>query len=310
MGKVIIGIHGLSNKPPKQELTDGWRAALDEGMLKNTGTQPDFTFKMVYWADLLHKHPQHRDPNYDFDALYNYEPYLPAETKLETYSASLFDRVRIGGSAVLGSAFDVAKNGLGITRVADWVLERTLKDLDYYYSEDRLIPDRNTPPTRRPARDVIIEELRNALEEHSGDEIMLLSHSMGTIIAFDALHAMAMDNPDFELPHFITMGAPLGLPHLKTQIIEEAGPEKARDALKTPPNVTKSWVNYWDRGDAVALDGHLSDDFERNANGVKVVDDLVSNSYVNERGDKNVHKSYGYLRTPELSSKIEEFLDG
>ena len=72
--------------------------------------------------------------------------------------------------------------------------------------------------------------------------------------------------------------------------------------------VTERWVNYADRRDPVTIDTHLRDDFGENDLHVRVEDDLVINDYVSPKGDRNSHKSYGYLRTPELSEHIRDFL--
>jgi hypothetical protein len=51
-----------------------------------------------------------------------------------------------------------------------------------------------------------------------------------------------------------------------------------------------------------------------NKNGVKVKDDRVLNGYqIMKPGGKieeNHHKSYGYLRTPEISRHINAFFEG
>ena len=63
--------------------------------------------------------------------------------------------------------------------------------------------------------------------------------------------------------------------------------------------------------DPVALDVHLWDDYAKNAGNIRVEDDLVLNDYPkNAKGDINHHKSYGYLRTPEVSKHIRDFLAG
>lgn len=47
--RVIIGIHGLANKPPADEKTRWWKAAIAEGLARNEGlTDPDFLFEFVY----------------------------------------------------------------------------------------------------------------------------------------------------------------------------------------------------------------------------------------------------------------------
>ena len=107
---------------------------------------------------------------------------------------------------------------------------------------------------------------------------------------------------------FVTIGSPLGMPHVKANIHGERS--YADSPVRTPTVVTEGWVNYADRGDPVAVDTHLRDDFTSNSVGVRVQDDLVVNDYVSPIGDKNSHKSYGYLRTPEISRLIKQFLGG
>ncbi len=80
--------------------------------------------------------------------------------------------------------------------------------------------------------------------------------------------------------------------------------------IRTPSIVTGRWVNYADRKDPVCADVHLDDEFSANGRGVQVKDDIVLNDY-HRPGDpkkRNHHKSYGYLRTPELSKQVMAFL--
>ena len=53
----------------------------------------------------------------------------------------------------------------------------------------------------------------------------------------------------------------------------------------------------------MAIDEKLAGDYDPNDSGVQVKDDLVSNDW----GGIN-HKSYGYLRTPEVSRIIKNFI--
>jgi hypothetical protein len=69
-GGVIIGIHGLANKPPVDEKTRWWKSAIAEGLTRNVGlAAPDFAFEFVYWADLRYEAPLPVDGNR--------EPYRP-----------------------------------------------------------------------------------------------------------------------------------------------------------------------------------------------------------------------------------------
>lgn len=93
------------------------------------------------------------------------------------------------------------------------------------------------------------------------------------------------------------------------KIIEERDYDgKGRERLRAPSVVSGSWVNYADRKDPVALDTHLRDDYGPNAKKIQVKDDLVANGYLSPSDEPNHHKSYGYLRTPELSEHIRDFL--
>lgn len=311
MAKVIVGIHGLANKPKKTELTAFWKQSIEEGLKKNCRIkEPQFTLKMVYWADLLYKQQQHNDPLFDFDKLYNTEPYTAGPKKLETYNEGFVDWARSKSGSAVGAAVDYFKERFGVENLANWVLEKTLKDLDFYYDEKRKIGDRSKPKKKALARKVLQDELRNALLPLKGKEIMLIAHSMGTIIGYDVLRDIGREDPTFELAHFVTIGSPLGLPFVKGKIIDEraySGAEHER--VRTPTIVGKTWMNYADRRDPVAIDSHLRDDFGPNDRGVRVVDDLVSNSYVGLSGKPNYHKSYGYLRAPELSEHIARFLE-
>jgi hypothetical protein len=51
------------------------------------------------------------------------------------------------------------------------------------------------------------------------------------------------------------------------------------------------------------MDAHLAGDFEANGRGILVEDDLVANDWGGIH-----HKSYGYLRTPEVSKVIRNFI--
>lgn len=305
MAKVIVGIHGLANKPKPEILKNWWEASIREGLNVNNNIESaDFEFYMIHWADLLYKYSLHDDEGFSFDKLYNDEPYVKAvEDALKPYDEGFLSKVRAGVFDILGDAADALKEHAGMGSFADFLIGRLLKDLDFYY-ENRKIQDRAGALGK--TQDVLRQELLNALIPLKGRSIMLISHSMGSIIAYDALLKLGEDVPDYELSHFVTIGSPLGLPHVKAKIIKEQGVDK----LQTPPVVTKSWKNFADKKDPVAADVFLKGDYAANAAKIEVVDDLVANDYIAPNKKKhNHHKSYGYLRTPEMSAHVADFLD-
>ncbi len=306
MAKTIVGIHGLANKSSYDSLTDWWKRSLCEGLEKNCDMQaPDFRFRMVYWADLLYKTRLHEDEAFSFDALYNGEPYImAAEGALHEYDESWLDSLwaRILGTA--GSVIDALRQHFNIDTFTAWALGKLLKDLEFYYDANRRIKNRSDQ--LEPASSVLRKELQTVLEEEKEHEILLISHSMGSIIAYDVLRDLGKSPTGVIVPFFVTIGSPLGLPYVKWQIKQQRDYDPK---VRTPSIVTESWINFADKDDKVAIDSHLHDDYGENRHSVRVHDDLVQNDYHGKDGKANPHKSYGYLRTPELSRHVKRFLD-
>ena len=314
MAKIIIGIHGLANKPAKSTLENWWKQSIAEGLKINCEYNKEFNFKMVYWADVLYMHPQHTEAEYYFDHLYNKEPYVAAKPgSLKEHKDSFFDSLVTGALGLGGTALDKLGNIQVLRSLTDRLLEKVVRDLAFYYDKTQELT--NSQGKKLPAHKVLQHILRDALRKHPNDEIMVISHSMGTIISYDTLRDMGQsDIPQdkaISIPRFVTIGSPLGITKVKEHIEVQRNYDK-KNPLRTPTIVTSSWLNYADRKDLVAVDASLADDYKENKHGIRVQDDLISNDYISEAKDahRNPHKSYGYLRTPELSNHVMEFLDG
>lgn len=295
--RIVIGVHGLANKPPndppeRRHETD-WRRAIAEGLRRNEGlalSPGDLPFALVYWADWRIGVDAGWKP---IPPEEDREPYAPApgEGKLPTYGESWHDVLRAEGRALAARPLDWFKQTFGIDAAADAFLSRRLPDLGLYYADrDKCL--------------LLRGRLKDALLAHKGRRIMLVAHSMGTIVAYDVLRDLERAEPGLAVEHLVTLGAPLGLPHVLYKILDEHG-----DA-RTPANVRR-WSNLADRHDPVAADTNLSNDFKPSGSGVAVEDDLVLNGYESPRtGRPDHHKIYGYLRAPEFSARLAAFLRG
>lgn len=276
MGNIIIGIHGLSNKPEADKLEDWWSKSMLEGLEKNIGIKisPDeFNFNSVYWADVMYSSPD-EEP----------DTYRPANASdLKFYEENWLDEVRDKANDITGDVIDGIKKLFGMDRIAERVLDKKLKDLHRYYKDEDIKNE-----LRKRLKDIIIE--------NKDKRIMLVAHSMGSIIAYDVLRLLGKIDKSIVIDHFVTIGSPLGIPHVKYRIAEE-------NSLVRTPSVVKKWSNLADRRDPVAIDTHLSDDYKANDTGVRVQDDLVLNDWSGIH-----HKSYGYLRTPEFSNILKYFV--
>ena len=289
MSSIIIGIHGLANKPEKGMLEDGWESSIKEGLDKNEGiNNSEINFSSVYWADILYKYP-------DSDA----KLYVDSSSKCKTNSIyfeffkRIWEEFRYYSSRskteTLGKLIDFiyAKfpKDSYIFNVHNLFLINKYKELYFYYESHTI-------------RNIVRKKLENKLLENSDKKIMLISHSMGTIIAYDVLKYISKKHPKLKIEHFVTLGSPLGLPYVKYRAKVSAD----YSLFNTPHNVSQ-WSNFSDKSDIVAFDTYLADDYEKNDNGILVKDCLVENNWCG-----SYHKSYGYLRTPEVSRVIKEFI--
>lgn len=296
MNKIIVGIHGLSNKPSEETLKMWWLQAMNDG-LKKLDHRPitKEEFKLAYWADLVYETP---DPNP--------EPYTdpttdqpdPDPNKIISIARNLF-------SDVVGSALDIAK-GLSDSQKIDLIKnkfrEKVVKDLSRYYD------DRDTiefgPQKGMQTRKAIRAVLLKILADHEGKEIFLIGHSMGSIIAYDVLRDL--ENSGIKVQQFVTIGSPLGLSTVKEKIKQE---RRGKNEPFIPKNVINSWGNLGDPKDLVSADLTLKGEYH-DSGGCQVKDLFVQNGYrykKNGEWEHNHHKSYGYLRTPALATHLKAF---
>jgi hypothetical protein len=156
------------------------------------------------------------------------------------------------------------------------------------------------------ARDIIRQRTARLIQKYEGDDILIIGHSMGSIIAYDVLNFTI---PQSKVDTLVTIGSPLGLPVIRAKIAAERNLKiKVYKKLRTPPCIHRNWYNFSDLEDKIALVYDLSKKFDRNKNGVKVKNMIVDNDY-EMNGHRNPHKSFGYLRTPELAHVVNAFLE-
>jgi pimeloyl-ACP methyl ester carboxylesterase len=277
---IVIGIHGLKNKPAKYLLARWWAMSLAEGLQRNHGLTASPTFELVYWADVQYPAPT---PEAEFD-----NPYIKADGQgpLRRYNGSALDTVRAIAGKWGGRTIDKGKDLIGLSEQVDRLLGIAFDDLRDYYAK----PD---------VRNLMRARLATVLQQHQDKRVCLIAHSMGSIIAYDVLRTLEQQPPAID--HFVTIGSPLGLP-IVTQHI------RGEFSKTSIPRQVKQWTNLADPGDKVALDCSLADEYQSFPGAVGVQDVLVYNGYVDRLGKIDRHNGYGYLRTPELADVVRAFL--
>lgn len=300
MAKVIIGIHGLGNKPTKKLLHKWWKQSMLEG-LDNTNQKFKLPkFELVYWADLLHKNPLDENITDKNHPLYFKEKYIkgnkvkakvkhPIRKKILDWFDEAADKILLNDDMTVNYSY-----------ITNKLIHNYFKDLEAYYENGEI----NIHGNNYHARDQIRNRLIKTLKKYESDDVFLIAHSMGTIIAFDVL---TFHLPKFKINTFATIGSPLGFPFVRSKIAQEKEVIlNDNHKLRTPEGV-ENWCNFSDLEDDVAISYSLKNDFNENKFGVKAVDFIVNNDYEIDN-EENHHKSFGYLRAPEFSNVLLEFI--
>ncbi len=301
MSKIVIGIHGLGNHPSQRILTRWWKQSIREGLRSVGYFHPFLRFELAYWADTMH--PQPLDPRIRDHAhpLFLNEPYTKGFVFKHGKPHSLQKKLRDQVKKRLDRALMKEDKSLKLSTVADLILRKYFHDLQLYCSPEAACPEHPELLIRDSIRNRVAEVIR----KHQNREILLIAHSMGSIIAYDILTLTA---PELSVDVLVTVGSPLGLPVVVSKLYSERKKIFQRtEKVKTPQGVLSAWYNLSDLHDRVAIDCQLAGDYEKNGRGVEVADRIVYNNYEFE-GKRNPHKSYGYLRTPEMAEIVDAFL--
>ncbi len=298
MSRIIIGIHGLGNKPPAPLLASWWRKAIHEGLGRIGRPHPFLKFELVYWADHIYPEPLDYNISDPEDPLYIPDPYLPAGDLKDPKPPGLRKRLVEYLEKQINRIFLSDDHVIDVSGITDMIIDHFFKDLHVYFTTE-YARGKITPGAARKA---IQRSLLDTLAKHRGKKILLLAHSMGSIIAFDVLSQPGINT---RIDTFVTVGSPLGIPAIKQKLLVET---KRSEKLQTPEAITRNWFNFSDLEDRVAFDYDLSDDFIPNSHGVASINREVYNDYfLND--ERNPHKSYGYLRAAPVSESIAEFLE-
>lgn len=295
--KIIIGIHGLKNKPPKKYLAKWWKEAIINGFKQNGYKIKKFKFRFVYWADLNYKTPEepvqpeigNNDSTWAFSK----------ENEISEVGEKIRKQLRKTIEFGLDMLFLKGDKIMGLDKIADRTIRKKFADLDAYYRGQCI-----TKPGIA-AKKACRKRLLKMLKKYKNCEIMLLAHSMGSIIAYDTLMEFGSK---VNISQLVTIGSPLGLPVIIKKILAEQGKNlRGKELPAIPEAIEQSWDNLSDLDDKIALIYNLKKEFAPSSKEVEIFDTVVRNKYSFE-GKSNPHKIYGYLQTPEFSEIAYRFL--
>lgn len=307
----ITFIHGIANKPESKELLRRWKAALSAANIP-LDIDSEATSSMVYWADVLYAQALSDD---EYESAISEESIegVVGESTFIPY-ASFDDEAKWISmmSEKLGMDFDFS-DGVGDVAdapadtmareleriplpsfIKDAFLKKFLRDVHHYLFNSASTP---RPGETFKVQDEIRSRFITALElgaSKPGPHIVI-SHSMGTVIAYDCLKRV---NDCPKIDALVTIGSPLGI----DEIQDKLKPEWSKSDGFPSAKLSAAWQNFYDPLDVVSrLDPKISNDYKKQNN--KIVNDVSQSNDGVWRHD--IEK---YLQGREVSSAISKLL--
>jgi hypothetical protein len=141
----------------------------------------------------------------------------------------------------------------------------------------------------------------------AGARVLLLGHSLGSVIAYDTLWELSHEGRAERVDLFVTMGSPLATRFIRRRMRGAglAGP------LAYPRSIRR-WVNLSARGDTTALQPRLKPFFHEmlDLGLTQSIEDHVDlENYFRGSLGLNAHEAYGYLAQPTAAEVIGDWLE-
>jgi hypothetical protein len=138
------------------------------------------------------------------------------------------------------------------------------------------------------------------------EPVLLVTHSMGSIIAYDTLWELTWQDDMHGKVDLLTMGSPLGMHYVQRRLLGMNS-----GAQPSYPKLIRKWINLSSEGDIIALERNFHKSFEEmlRLGLVRSIEDHSHGiyNYFRDNNGLNCHRSYGYLVNPATGSIIADW---
>lgn len=305
--RTIIYVHGIGNKPAADILKCQWDEALF-GFNLGERSRLAYWVNRIFYPEPVKASCKTADSTQDLAAAeagtlgiraisdpgQGIEPLLPADanTRREREVLEAIAEQAMEGDGDSGGidAVDFNARVLLLPKpLRDFISRRITKTFLKDVHEFLFVPAR-----REAMRESVLARLRTG-----GGPFIVIGHSQGSMVAYDALQGLSPDDR-VEVDLFVTVGSPLGLQEVQDQLKTITNQKKGLAV----PGVVKRWINIADPLDPVCADKFLRSDYAA-TNGVDV-EDMVR---FNADSPRDPHSGTGYLRLSEVRSAVRETID-
>lgn len=308
MPRTFVFVHGHHFKPAAGALAEIWSDALRAGLERDRPEKLELydaaNKELVYFGDL--NNTLLRDGGLTYDEAVDVADRRNAIARLrELNKPKKFKRYNYeqlpGKSALPEIIADVAAPLLDKLGLASSMIGKLIPELAAYWDPHGAFREQALERARRV--------LTGALARR--DEIMLIAHGLGAVIAWDTLWEISRGAaqrsagaPD-KIHHFVSLGAPLGDETVKKHLAGWA--EKGE--RRYPDNLL-NWHNIAAEDDFQCHDKTVLDDFQSMLKHhlISVIDDYRIYNMAVRYGCSNPHSAVGYLVHPRLAKLVGDWL--
>ncbi|RZV37467.1 MAG: hypothetical protein EX272_05325 [Chromatiales bacterium] len=303
----LLLVHGRDFKPAATTYLELSLAAMRKGLERDF---PDcvecfdrLSIDLAWYGDLnaevLRRRNMHYDEELDIGDRRNALRALGEIIPRKKFGIRQYDKLP-GKSALPEFFMDMGAPLLGAVGFRMPVIGKIAKDFAAYLDD---------PEFAEKARKRLRDRLCRLMDR--GDNIMLVTHGTGSVIAYDVLWELSNDTETyadygaFKVDQWLTLGSPLGDRAVQKRLLGA----KERGQNRFPSNVI-SWHNLAAEDDYTCHDVTLADDFkkmlvQRQVSGVH--DYRIFNLAV-RYGKSNPHSSIGYYIHPRLAKILSAWL--